>query len=364
MSEIYAECVRIDAIDPHPNADKLEIAKIKGATVVVGKDTFKAGELVVYCPPDLLIPEYWANKFGVTKYLKQAVFPGNTFRTNCRVAATRLRSYSSFGFIVPVFDVFEDGNNTWFNTTDPHEGLDCNYLIDGKKYVPDTRYARIPSADEAPPHPAFHKYTDLQHYWKFNRSIPEGEHVRITEKIHGCNSRVGLVDGELMAGSHRIRRKPPTGPCTFWWPLSVPGVKELVEELSLIGPVVVFGEIFGAAIQDMDYGLGAEELGYRVFDISVRGTYLNYEQLKAACRRHGVNMVPTLYIGPFSEDKLFELRDGPAFAAHNGKFKGREGVVVTPLVERHCEYLNGRAILKSVSADYLDRKGAQDNAEE
>jgi len=42
-------------------------------------------------------------------------------------------------------------------------------------------------------------------------------------------------------------------------------------------------------------------------------------------------------------------------------FKGREGCVITPQVEQFYAPTGGRLILKSVSADYLDRKGAQDN---
>jgi hypothetical protein len=38
-----------------------------------------------------------------------------------------------------------------------------------------------------------------------------------------------------------------------------------------------------------------------------------------------------------------------------------EGIVVTPVKERFSDVLAGRCILKSVSADYLDRKDAQDN---
>jgi len=54
---------------------------------------------------------------------------------------------------------------------------------------------------------------------------------------------------------------------------------------------------------------------------------------------------------------------GPStFDGIKSKFKGREGIVITPLIETWSECLQGRAILKHVSADYLNRKGAQDNA--
>jgi hypothetical protein len=46
-----------------------------------------------------------------------------------------------------------------------------------------------------------------------------------------------------------------------------------------------------------------------------------------------------------------------------GKFGGREGCVVTPVVERYDPDLGGggRVILKSISADYLARKGGTDD---
>ena len=38
-----------------------------------------------------------------------------------------------------------------------------------------------------------------------------------------------------------------------------------------------------------------------------------------------------------------------------------EGIVITPLTEQCCHI--GRLILRNVSADYLDRKGAKDEGE-
>jgi RNA ligase (TIGR02306 family) len=363
MSQIFAEVVAIDAIEPHPNADRLEVAKIKGATVVVGKDTFKAGEAVVYFPPDLLVPEAVADTLGVKKYLKHAIYPGDAAKTQCRVAATRIRSFPSFGFIMPMSVL-----------TDPtvhRVGDDVSGDFGAKKYQPPKRPQHIMAAEAAPEHPSFHEYTSLEHYWRYPDSFQPDEPVVITEKIHGTNSRVGLinVDGEwrFFAGSHHVNRKPPDEGrfCVYWEVLDHPGVKELLTELcDEQNNVILFGEIFGPSIQDMDYGIERSSRGYRVFDISVNGVYLNWEQVREYCFASNVPTVPELYVGPFSEAKLFELRDGPAVAGnHTGKFKGREGVVVKPLKERFCEKLYGRLILKSVSADYLDRKGAEDFGE-
>lgn len=365
MSQIFVEVVAIDAINPHPNADRLEVATIRGATVVVGKDTFKAGEPVVYFPPDILIPETVAETLGVKKYLKHAHFSlGDPIKTQCRVAACRLRSYPSFGFITPMSVL-----------TDPtvHKvGDDVSGDFDAKKYEPPRRPQAIMAAEAAPEHPSFHEYTSLEHYWRHTESFRLGEPVVITEKIHGTNSRVGVinVDGEFryFAGSHHVNRKPPDEGrfCVYWEVLSHPGVMELLNDLcNEQHNVILFGEIFGPSIQDMDYGVERSARGYRVFDISVNGRYLDWAVVKIKCEKFGVPTVPELYAGPFNQEILFAFRDGPTTVCESpaAKFKGREGVVVKPISERFDEKLYGRLILKSVSADYLDRKGAEDYGE-
>lgn len=368
MSQCFAEVVAIDAISPHPNANKLEIATIRGATVVVGIGTFKVGEAVVYFPPDLLIPELQADKLGVKKYLKEANYPGDPIKTHCRVAACKLRSYPSYGFIAPLSAI-------WGHQDDyPAVGTDVSAFVQAVKYEPPRRPQAIMAAAEAPEHPAFHEYTSIEHYWRNTEAIELGEPVVITEKIHGTNSRVGviLVDGEwrFFAGSHHKNRKPPDDGrfCVYWEVLGLPGVMDLLNTLcNEENQVILFGEIFGPSIQDMDYGINPMARGYRVFDISVGGRYLDWPQVREACDIFDVPTVPSLYVGPFSQEKLFELRDGPTTMEGGDtgkcKFKGREGVVVKPLKERFSEKLYGRTILKSVSADYLDRKGAQDYGE-
>jgi len=127
-------------------------------------------------------------------------------------------------------------------------------------------------------------------------------------------------------------------------------------------PVYVLGEIFGRGVQDLSYGSSADkdvEIGFRVFDIYVgrpgSGSYLNDSELDAACKRLGLQRVPVLYRGPFSKKVLYEYTDG--FETISGKeMHIREGVVVRPTVERWSEEI-GRVQLKSVSGDYLTRKG-------
>jgi len=83
------------------------------------------------------------------------------------------------------------------------------------------------------------------------------------------------------------------------------------------------------------------------------------------CAEFGVELVPVLYEGPFNRDLVKRFTYGPTTLAAPDKirssFKDREGCVITPQVEQFYAPTGGRLILKSVSADYLDRKGATDN---
>jgi len=226
----------------------------------------------------------------------------------------------------------------------------------------------------------FHRYTDIQHYRKYRNLLEPGLPVRITEKIHGTNSRVGLlkVDGEwqFYGGSHKTARKqidPEGRESVYWEPLNREGVLNLLthvcnnwsQDAEPTNDVIVFGELYGPGVQDLDYGIAAGEIGWRVFDISVNGTYLGRSDLTLLCGAFGVELGPTLYCGPFSPDLIEQLTYGPTTVAGESsikaKFKGREGIVITPLVEQQCHI--GRLILKNVSADYLDRKGAKDESE-
>jgi hypothetical protein len=122
----------------------------------------------------------------------------------------------------------------------------------------------------------------------------------------------------------------------------------------------------------MDYGVPRGERHFRAFDISVDGRYLNAWPLAEACHEHSVDIVPGIVVEePFSQSQVAILTSGETYligldddaSIIKSKFKGREGIVITPMIEQHSDVLGGRMILKSVSADYLDRKNAQDNGE-
>ena len=334
MSQLIVEVSRIDRVLPHPNADLLELAHIKGWQCVVPKGKYGAGNLVTYVPIDAVIPTELSERLGITKYL-----------SNGRVRCARLRGEPSFGVIMDVED------RSWAEGTDVRE----RYGI--TKYVPPLR----PSAgDAAEPHPLFVSYTDVENLRNFPPVFAEGEDVVVTEKLHGTNCRVGLVEGELMAGSMEVRRKRPEpgaeGSNLYWFPTTLPGVMGLLEELAHSHrQAILFGEVFGSKVQNLNYGRKGE-FGFAAFDVLADGRYLDAPQFLELCDRHAVPTVPVLHRGPYSLEWVKVIAEGLTTL---GGGHVREGVVVRPLVER-VDPKVGRAVLKYIGDGYLLAKGVSD----
>jgi len=332
MSSLIVEVCEIEKILPHQNAERLELAHIKGWQCVVPRARYKAGDLVTYVPVDSVLPEPLADRLGVTKYLSKG-----------RVRCARLRGEPSFGLII------DRENDAWSIGTDVRE----HYGIE--KYVPPVK---LSAGDSEVPHPLFVSYTEIENMRNFPEIFSDGELVVATEKIHGTNCRVGLIvqQGQPieMAGSKQIRRKRPadlTGDL-YWFPWTVPGVRQLLYEVTnaprSAKQVILFGEVFGK-VQSLRYGLD-QSLGFRAFDLLIDGQYADASEFDRLCNQFGIETVPRVFAGEFKLEKIRELSDGPSLI--NGANNIREGVVVKPIAERTDPKI-GRVILKYVGDTYL-----------
>ena len=345
MSSLIVEVCLIEEIKNHPNADRLEIARVKNWWCVVQKGQYTVNQRVVYLPPDSIISDALANRWGIAKYC-QPVADG------FRIRATRFRTVPSFGCLQDIEDP------SWIVGQD----LTAHYGI--RKYEPPPK---IYGGDTEHSHPAFHNYTDIENLGNYPHVLQEGEDVVVEEKIHGTNFKSGRIfeDGEWvsMAGSHTTRKKPvdtEQRASMYWYPLNqCEGITNLLQEVcNKTHNVVLFGEIFGRKIQDMQYG--QDGLAFRAFDVTVDGRYLDNQERMELFQKHGVPTCPPLYHGPFSLQKMNELVDGPTLVCDPSQikeqFKNREGIVIRPSKERFDPILGGRVILKYISVDYHDRK--------
>lgn len=345
MSDLVVQVVEIEEVLPHPNADRLALAVIGGWQFVTGKDTYKKGDRVVYFPVDTVLPGDVAERLGVRQYLKNGE----------RVQAVKLRGEPSFGVVAPL------DNPEW------EVGQDVAEHYGATKWEPPARdFRRSVSgqqpqySDALPENPYFHRYTDIQNLRHYKYLFADDEPVYVTEKLHGTSCRIGMVDGQWLAGCGKGRLRKPMEECTnagsfwYWYPRTLPGVERLIAELGAKHKqVILFGEVFGSGVQNLDYGYTRGEIAFRAFDLMLDGQYVNPGQFLLTLAQYDVPVVPVFGFDiPYRFERIKELAEGPTLL---GAPHIREGAVVKPQVERTHPKV-GRLVLKYVSDAYLTGK--------
>lgn len=342
--------------EKHPNADNLGICKVWGYQIVTKNEDFPIGETTrgVYIPPDFIVPD-------------TAMF--NWLAGHRRIKTRKFRGERSEGIIIPCPDpVWSIGKNVihdmgiekWESPAD-RAGYDRDGQEKQKKlpwwnwkryYWAWQRWSAKRTQKKAKPPFHVSEY-DVEAYKRYP-VLELGETVVITEKIHGANARFVYSSRtrQLHIGSH-TQWKPRYLPC--WWTHCVEQ-NPWLEKLCKDNPDVVFyGEIFGASVQPLDYGLGKGRFGVRLFDIKEgNGEWASWERIEKFWfqdLRVKNNWVPILYHGVWNE-KIGDIYTGGQSTI--GKHL-REGIVVEPVVPRHMPEV-GRVKLKLINPDYYDMK--------
>lgn len=97
MSEFKCEVVRVQ-IEPHPQADQIEIVKVGDYQSIVRKGQFVTGDLAVYIPEQAVVPEWLLKHMGLYDEAKQK--GGLAGSLGNRVKAVRLRGVLSQGIML------------------------------------------------------------------------------------------------------------------------------------------------------------------------------------------------------------------------------------------------------------------------
>jgi RNA ligase (TIGR02306 family) len=363
MSSLIVEVCKIDDIYPHKNADKMDIAKIKGWEVCVGKGQFNVGDTVVYFPPDCIIPLELSDKLNITKYLSKG-----------RVKATNLRGFCSYGTVMEY-----DGDKPIGTSMSEELGIT-------KWEAP----IKATDGDAAKPDSNFHTYFSMENLRNYPDAFIDGEEIYISEKIHGQNARVGLIqvandNGQKVwawaAGSHDVQRKQyitktdGTKVESVFWKALTPQIKELLIHISQCGykaeeidngppvkdnintNVVLFSERFGSSVQDLVYGFSNGNYDFRYFDIAINGSYVPSKRKYELFEEFGIKTVPVLYHGPFSMNLALEHANGNTILTDESQVK--EGIVIVSALEKPCitdKRVFSRTQFKLINPDYLTRK--------
>ena len=396
MSTFSCPVVRVAEVIDHPGADRLSIVKLEGLgyTCISGKledgsPRYQAGDYVVYIPSAAVLPEwllksmdFWNEETGKGML---AGADGN------RVKPLRLRGIFSEGLLFPVtFVADEDGHDGDYWLKGQHEdhvlpshhvngvfgpsGVDVADILGITKWSPPVPVAMAGEVANMFDHTVRYDFERLE-------SVPDmfepGEPVVASEKLHGTFASIvfepGLNhpemfgrNGEIIVhskglGAQGLAFKNNEANANN---LYVRTLKTLLEagledkllasyDFNGVKSIALIGEVFGKGVQDLHYGL--DKPGFRVFDVRVHHvfgeTYLKQDEVRELLARLGIDMVPTVYSGPFDLGALEAVRDGKTML---GGDNIREGIVVRSATEaRHP--VHGRKICKMISEAYLLR---------
>lgn len=354
MATLHVGAEMLVNVRPHPNADSLDLANIGselGYQVVLPKGQYKDGSMVIYIPEGALVPQSILEQLGLVGKLSG--------KLKNVVRAVRLRGEISQGLVwVP-----EGYSPTWWiNVAADRTNLARSFGI--TKFVPEVP---VHMAGEQEPAPDMLGWVEIENIKKYPRVIKDGELVTITEKLHGTcvifcyqvADDVLQVSSKGLAAQHLAIKESDTN--LYWRVAHAYKIKSLLRTLARqsnrdVTRVAIYGEVFGEGVQDLTYGATGrgEKPGFAAFDLRVTTDTEDY-WCPVGRLLDLLPIVPILYAGEYSREKVAELTDGPEQVSHGEKHM-REGVVVRLQVERTDPGIGGRVILKSVSDAYLTRK--------
>ena len=198
MSEHVGYVVKIAELNPHSNADRLQIATIFGASVIVGLDV-KVGDLGVYFPIDLqLSEEYCAQNNLVRKKDENGNNVGGYLEPDKRnIRAMKLRGEKSEGLFMPLESLAYTGE-TRFEVGEKIDVLNGHEIC--SKYIPkiQNRQGHVSEGNRTrkrsvPIAPLFAEHADTEQLVYHMDDIRPGDQIEITLKMHGTSGRTGYL---------------------------------------------------------------------------------------------------------------------------------------------------------------------------
>lgn len=218
MSEHVGYVVKINELNPHSNADRLQIATIFGASVIVGLDV-KVGDLGVYFPIDLqLSEEYCAQNNLVRKKDENGNNIGGYLEPDKRnIRAMKLRGEKSEGLFMPLESLAYTGETKFevgekIDVLNGHE-ICRKYIPKGNSGVSHTKDGNRTRKHSVPIAPLFAEHADTEQLAYNLDAFKPGDLVEITLKMHGTSGRTGYLpkfQGYKRTFWDKILRRPGT----------------------------------------------------------------------------------------------------------------------------------------------------------
>lgn len=320
MERVLATTRVIDQIDPIPGANAIDVATVGGWKVVVKKNQFNVGDLVVYLEIDSWVP----------KEVAPFLFKGRKFNDieGERLRTVKLRGQVSQGLILPL-NVLPAN---YFTDDDVEVNADVTDILGI------TKYEKALSANLAGVargnFPSFIRKTDQERIQNLKRDLSrwldpslDRRYVwEVTEKLDGCSMTVYWDEGQFGVCSRNLDLVETEGNA-FWQTANSLDLRTKLNQYRR--DIAIQGELVGPGIQGNKYKLN--ELTFFVFDMwDIREQqYLSATQREPLVTLFGLKHVPVLSNGFTIEpsctiDALITLADGDSVLTKGVR---REGLV-------------------------------------
>jgi len=354
---------KIGSVSEIPNADKIEIVTVGGWNAITKKGEYQVGDKVVVATTDAVIPQALSDLMEVTNYLRKGQ----------RVRTVKLRGVYSECLLIPFKYLAPKSLENNVN-----DGDDMMTILGVTKYEPPVKTVQLSVGGRKV---KYHQNPNFKVYYKFpnQKNVPdmfnEEDEVVITRKLHGTNTRYGIVRKkklslwdrvkmffgnqwaafEYVYGSHNVEKGSDSQgfyDTDVWKTVAntydIRGklwdhVKDTYEPFDLTEGVVIYGEIYGAGIQK-NYEYGLTDVKFAGFDVEVDGVYQPYinETVHFDCLQ--LPQVELLYEGNWNKEE----QDKYVFKNNiEGTKVPHEGIVVKSVTG------DRRKVSKVINPDYL-----------
>lgn len=355
---------KIEDIQPHSNADSLEVATIQGYRVVVKKGEFKVGDVVIYIEPDSIITES-ARSVKCYAFLEKAKW---------RIRGVKFRGVFSSGLVMPLYtlnsfgwyqgagdkEVDEQGNPyyTFCKLSDSNSDEDfltCKVLQVGSpvwELIGVQHYEKpVDESVSGMPKGNFPNWIPKTDESSLKSSVKDislfvGKEVVITRKWDGSSGTFYIKNGVFGVCSRKLELQRSDN--SVFWKLAEK--YDLENKMKLLGEdFAIQGECVGPKINGNHCGLKDYQL-FIFNGVDRNGRYWDHDKLFDFCAKYNIPTVDIIYRGVFNYtiDELKTLSDSLKYPS--GEIC--EGIVIRPVNELY-DSLGNRLSRKIVSELYL-----------
>jgi RNA ligase (TIGR02306 family) len=338
----------VTAVEPIPEADAIERFRVLGWWIVGKKGEVKAGDRVVYCEIDCLLPERPEFEFLRPGCFEPAILDGETTvqRAGFRIRTIKLRGQVSQGICFPL-SILPDGMTY-------EVGDDVTDVLGIIKYEPPVPVGM--GGKSKGQFPAFLPKTDETRIQVLEILLEQyrGQTFYITEKLDGTSFTAFLRDGEFGLCSRNLWLDESDSTSLFArvsQTLELPKKLELIRQRFGFQPAIQ-GEVIGPGVQKNKYGLKSVDLRiFTVIDID-RYALVDRELMLTTLETVGLTSVPQLgeFVLNHTIDELVEFAIGKSQLNPNAH---REGLVFRPAREVHDSTLGSRLSFKVINPQFL-----------